>query len=543
MATWEAFIVSVTAVLFTSCSLTPGQFLYNFLAYILILTVDLNPMRLTYNIILFLCLFVLPAHLQATTYTSMSDQALLDQSAIVISGNVITVEQDRTPHKPQTLYTVFVTEILKGTIHDNEIVIAVPGGPTQDGMYYKVEGAPRFSMNQDVLLFLEHIENNQYSITQFMLGSFMINEREGVSFAERDLAEAAEIPNNRKIQQDSEGNRARDSKLFQQWIRDSREGVVSPYSYWISKPPSGTFGISKYVTAGARWQDFDQGSGVEWMAHTSGQANMPGGGFVEFQAALTAWTNDLNSNIEYTYGGTTSDINHINTILFNDPTNQISGSYDCYAGGTLAIGIWWSQNTHSYNGTNYNSIVKGSIVTQDGAGCFFSGNSGKNGEEVFAHELGHTLGINHATDSDALMFEIAHGDGRGAELKLDDRNAASFLYEYIPEPPATPNAPLVSVNDATGEITVDWFDVATATSYKLLRSTTTAGTGNEIYAGSALQYVDNSTNAGTKYYYRIKACNADGCSGHSGYTEGQITHGSETSDGSLIHIYELLLLN
>lgn len=80
------------------------------------------------------CFFVLPCHLQATTYTSMSDKALLNQSPIVIAGNVIGIAQDATPQISQTLYTVLVTELLKGVINANEIIIAVPGGMTQNGM-------------------------------------------------------------------------------------------------------------------------------------------------------------------------------------------------------------------------------------------------------------------------------------------------------------------------------------------------------------------------------------------------------------------------
>lgn len=106
-----------------------------------------------------------------------------------------------------------------------------------------------------------------------MMGSFVIKEQEGIVFAERDLAEAIAIPRSKEILQDSERNKARSSELFHQWIRDSSEGVVFPDSYWISKPSSGTFQTSSYMTAGARWPDFDQGSGGNgWHKHLGWQA-------------------------------------------------------------------------------------------------------------------------------------------------------------------------------------------------------------------------------------------------------------------------------
>ena len=124
-------------------------------------------------------------------------------------------------------------------------------------------------------------------------------------------------------------------------------------------------------TLGFRWNRFP--TAVVFQSHGT-EPGAAGGGLTSLQRGLGAWTNDAGSNINYQYGGATSapsthffDSNPqpdgVNSIQFNDPSNEIPGSYHGQGGDTLAIGGAWAatsgpNSTHTFSGETFYTITE-----------------------------------------------------------------------------------------------------------------------------------------------------------------------------------------
>ena len=119
----------------------------------------------------------------------------------------------------------------------------------------------------------------------------------------------------------------------------------------------------------------------------------------------------------------------VNAILFDDPRrNDAEGTFSCTSGGVIAVGgPYFNTSTRGFGGKSWHQAIEADIVTNDGTECYFRNNP-RVAEEVFAHELGHTLGSGHSPTWDALMYARAHDDGRGAILAADDRADAASMY-------------------------------------------------------------------------------------------------------------------
>ncbi len=182
---------------------------------------------------------------------------------------------------------------------------------------------------------------------------------------------------------------------------------------------------------------------MSFTAVSTGQPGLADGGFAEIQTALAAWTNDSSSTINYFYGGTTASTALNNNIVFEDPANLIAGSYSCANGGVVALGgPSYSCALQVHNGQMFHPSQSAFVTTQDGISCLFasSQNPVSLAQEMFAHELGHTLGLDHSTFPGALMNPALHTPPTGATLSSDEMAAVAFVYgaaSHRPPPPPT----------------------------------------------------------------------------------------------------------
>jgi matrixin len=397
------------------------------------------------------------APLAATSFVMVSDENLADQASVIAEVRVDSVEPAPIRSGAMTDYQVDIERLVKGYTAGSSIVVRVLGGVRPDGLGLKIWGAPVFHEGERALLFLAERKDGSYGILHLMLGAFHEVTVAGRQIAVRELSGASELQPSKGggLESVRSADPPRDAARFTDWLADRAAGTVRPADYAAQLSAGAMKSLREKFTVFTdpsnghhlRWFEFDGGGSVTFFADTKGQPGLADGGFGEFQTALAAWTNEPTTPIRYLYGGKTTargglkNFDDTNAILFEDPNDEISGVYDCSKGGTLAVGGPWfaSDTTARFNGQTYDIIQGADIVINNGLECFFqsSGSPQRAAEELFAHELGHTLGLGHSSESrsesnpvlrDALMFAFIHDDGRGARFGSDDLAGIRSLY-------------------------------------------------------------------------------------------------------------------
>ena len=482
----------------------------------------------------------------ATVFVAMGDGELADRSPLIVEGRVLEAAA-ASAGGPAIDYRVAVEGRLKGEPPGVELVVRLPGGVSRDGLALALAGVPSFRPGDEVLLFLTPGGDGIWVPQQLFLGVFRTAESGGGRIATRDAGALHQLSAGRKT-------RPRDLAGFRRWLRDRARGAIRPADYFLAgdlpglpesrdkyalvvsstEPPP--VGCGPSGGHPVRWFDFDDHHTIGWRSYFHGQPGVPGGGISELERALAGWSDDPNSAVALTYSGLTGATggltrnDGVSAVLFGDPTDAIPGTFD--GSGILAIGgPWFSCVLQEYRGELYHPIVEGDVVTQDGLERFFAASRSpqRAAEELFAHELGHALGIAHTPDAEALMFATIHDDGRGAALDVDDLAALDALYGAggLTRPAAPED--LAAVAETATRVRLSWSDASDDESnFRLERRSDGPRDGPPTPGEFALiaavaadrtDFVDDGLSPEAAYTYRVRAQNGAGGSPYSGEAE------------------------
>jgi hypothetical protein len=378
----------------------------------------------------------------ATSFVMMRDEDLAAGAEAIVIARVVSVEERSASSRARTRTLVAVEEVLQGSVPENEIVVQTPGGVSDRGLKARIQGVPRFESGDRAILFLDRNTDGSFSPHQLFLGVFL--QRSGT--AVRDAQGAAEI----RVASAPAQSGVRDFARFASWLRARAGGGSGAPDYWRQdsrlSSVSAEHRFFEYGGHRIRWFEFQRDTPVQWVVADQPGTTLDDANVENLIRALAAWNGDEGSEIRYEYAGRSAEAlggltepDDFNAILFDDPHNDASGTFGCTNGGVIAVGGPWFDETdvRTYRGVPAIRTAVADVVFNKGVQCL----NAKAMEEVLAHELGHTLGFGHscgdaaagtcvgnATAAEALMRATVHDDGRGADLRGDDRAAAAAHY-------------------------------------------------------------------------------------------------------------------
>jgi len=490
----------------------------------------------------------------ATSYVMVSDQHLVQTSAAAVEARVLSVDSAPSGAMPFTDYLIEVDRLLSGEIPGRNLIVRIPGGERPDGVGLKLFGLPEFAQGQRVLLFLNPRQDGTYGVSDLLLGAFREVVQGGRAVLVRDHLSAAQelaMPGEPVGSRDG-FSRPRAAEAFARWVEATGRGDEARADYFLE--PDAATGSASSVTGRyvlftdledhipLRWFVFDSGGHVDWEMQGGGQPGYTSSQTASaFKTAMNAWNNESTTTVDYRYlgagapttGFTNGPDTHNSLIFANADGNITSGDFTCNAGGggTLAIGgPWYVGPMKDPRGISFHRITEAEIITNKGIQCFMTAlsNPQRGLEQLFAHELGHTLGLGHSCEDqegcpakqlDALMYAFFHEDGRGAVLTVDDRNGLRQLYpgnQAPANPPAAPSG-LAPVAISTHEVVLGWNDNSGDETGFVLQGRESGGVFADLQSlpADSVEATVSGLDDDTSYDFRVRAFNGAGSSAYS----------------------------
>jgi hypothetical protein len=404
-------------------------------------------------LIISICMLACAKTARATVVTLPTDDEMVIGARAIVRGRVLAVGSalDSAQDRIFTYITIRVQEVFKGQITERRIVIKEEGGFVQ-GEGSLIYGTPKFSVGENVFLYLDTWPDGSFRVHQMFMGKFNIirDDKTGTANLVRSDADGnVTVMSQQTHSRPSNGATTDRMELasYMEMIksrlaanRERSERFESDNYYavpMLSRPPeyesrvkSGS--IQPHFTPISnlqppRWFEPDEGQPVQFFVNLESAPNPQI--LSDVEAAMNAWSNVPGSTLRVVNGGAgtvCTNYTGVNAIVFNNCDGRFSPTPECARIIALGGMRWTTTKTKVVNGITFNKATRGFISFNPFSACSFANHCDV--REITTHELGHALGLGHSQFADATMASFVHLDGRCASIKQDDIDGITFLY-------------------------------------------------------------------------------------------------------------------
>jgi hypothetical protein len=410
-----------------------------------------RPLHL-FIVVMATCALSLSSRVTATTLVMPTDAELAVKARLILTARVLSLEcaYDESKGMVFTYVRLSVTELLKGRLSSDEIVLREFGGETADHGTL-IFGAPTFYKGEDVLLYLNTWQDGSLHVHDMAIGKFAIEREQGTGIAlvrrpttgagvtiekraGRSVIERMELAGFiGEIRKTLLSQQARVRQLAEQYDREApiREWPPEYHSKVGGKAFRPQFTIWGYPFQ--RWFEPDDGQSIALAVNPD---RAPSDHILEdMTLAANAWSSVPSTSVRVTITGTTDTCNQaggLSTIVFNNCDGYFNGLSDLLA--LAGIPDYNRTETKRVNGTHYSRAKRGHVSFNP----FYHFSTRCLIQATAAHEIGHVIGLDHSygpgysdpptpEQLDALMYYLVN-DSRCASLRTDDINGISFIY-------------------------------------------------------------------------------------------------------------------
>lgn len=343
----------------------------------------------------------------------LSTERLTGASEVVLIGEVTGIDSRWDSEKTIifTRATIYVYSVIIGDVGASTVDVEYEGGKV-GGMSMGASDQPRMETGERVLLFLgskrsfDHHYGRVYGVVGAAQGKYSIKEngiaeKGGFTVVEFSKDDAHELPIPHKIKS-QRVEETIDNDIPVELLVDKIQGKriitpgksISSTASTISKP------MYSYSAVWGVWP-------VGLKINTSGG---PSYGLGAVLAGMSEWNNVYSSSFRWLHSGATTSKstskNGVNTVYFTNLSTY------------LGISRWWSSG---------GKIVETDVRLDSSPVSYYPWNFMRL-KTVTMHELGHSLGLNHVSNSSIMKLPISDSRQR---LFQDDIKAATTLYPGV----------------------------------------------------------------------------------------------------------------